>query len=158
MPLEPADVADMLTKASATDKNMIVDEGAVMGWFDAVQDMPRLDRATALAAVTEHYKVSRYTMMPADFREAVKRVRGLQESAAARQRALEGPKESGPGFEKALGSHLNDPEFQRIRMEDRVRWCETHGVEHDGDGWTVRDRPTTAREGRVTALGDFGRF
>ncbi|MUN54754.1 hypothetical protein GMA10_05945 [Kocuria koreensis] len=80
------------------------------------------------------------------------------ERREARQRALEGPKEQGPGFEKALRSHLNDPEFQRIRMEARVRWCETHDVEHDGDGWTAADRPTTARDGRTTALDDLGRF
>lgn len=38
-------------------------------------------------------------------------------------------------------SVMDEPCFQAIREQARVAYCEKHGLPHDGDGWTVWDRP-----------------
>lgn len=155
--LTHSQVAKALSKAAGFD-NRTVTQSGVAAWQEALQRWPNMTEPELLGSITEHYATSGDFMQVSHVYPAVKRIRDRRDVQKSRQRALEGPKGQGPGFEKALGSHLNDPEFQRIRMEARVRWCETHDVEHDGDGWTSADRPTTARDGRTTALDGLGRF
>ena len=155
--LTHSQVAKALSKAAGFD-NRTVTQSGVAAWQEALQRWPNMTEPELLASITEHYATSGDFMQVSHVYPAVKRIRDRRDVQKSRLRALEGPKDRGPGFEKALGSHLDDPEFQRIRMEARVRWCATHDVEHDGDGWTAADRPTTARDGRTTALDDLGRF
>lgn len=151
MSLRPDEVAEVLSKAAATDGSITVDEATVMAWTDALADLRTLDRVTALQAVTDHTRHSRFAMTVAEFRDAVKRVRDRREVEESRARALTAAP-SAPAQDMWRDAHWDLPWFQEARMRARIRWCEEHGVPHDGDGWTAADRPSTALGGRVTAF------
>lgn len=155
--LTHSQVAKALSKAAGFD-NRTVTQSAVAAWQEALQRWPNMTEDELLAAITDHYATSGDFMQVAHVYPAVKRIRERREVQRSRQRALEPPRPSGPGFDTALGSHLLDPEFQRRRMNSRIKFCDEFELPHDGDGWTSVDRPNTASAGRVTALEDFGRF
>lgn len=76
--MNQTDVTTILAKCSAYD-NRKPAQATVAAWMDALDDMPLAD---ALQFVTDHYRVSRDWIMPADLN------REWQQLRAARQRAI----------------------------------------------------------------------
>lgn len=144
-------VAQALAKASAYD-NRKKSDAAVEAWFEALQRHTSLTGDELLDAVSEHYATTRDFMMASDVYPAVKRIRARREVQESKQRALAAaPSAPASSFDREVRSRLNREDFQRARARGRAQHCEKFGLDYDGDGWTSRDRPDSARAGRVTA-------
>lgn len=148
--LSRREVAMALSKAAGFD-NRHVTEAGVAAWAEGLSRWPNLTADEVLAAVTEHYAVSTDFMQVAHVYPAVKRIRERREVEESRARALTAAP-SAPARDMWRDAHWDLDWFQEARMRARIRWCEEHGVPHDGDGWTAADRPSTALGGRVTAF------
>lgn len=105
--MTPAEVARVLTKASAFDQRTI-GETDVLAWHEVIG---RHEAADALAAVTRHYTETRERLMPADLMRHMKAIREERRRAEQASAPL------------ALPSRFEDDEERDLRVKEGVAHC-----------------------------------
>lgn len=107
--MTPAEVARLLSKASAFDQRTI-GELDVAAWHEI---LVRVDLADALAAVTRHYTETRERLMPAD---VVRHARSIREDRRGKET------DSHPEM-LALPSRFETDEERNVRIKAGVSQC-----------------------------------